>query len=263
MLGEQIISNVNTYEPIIDKEKCISCGICSTSCWRGIYVKTDDGMTVDYEKLKSCIGCMECYKVCPTGALNMTDMKYKDLPMKINSFYELAELRQSTRDYSSKEVSRDLLIQLAETVRLAPTIRNAQQFKMIIIDDIELRKEFADKAICYENAHVNSFAKIDLPCFVLFVREKIKPDQINKAFDGFEINFDMGCLGAHFILGAADLGLSTCLIGRFDNKAAEEMFGLEEGCAAFAVAVGYAAKDSYIRKKYRKEFDEVISFNQY
>lgn len=263
MLGEQIISEKNTYEPIIDKEKCTKCGICEQSCWRGIFKKTDGAIVIDYKALESCIGCMECYKVCPTGALYMTEQTYKKRPEEIHSFYELCEVRQSCRDYSDKPVTREQLVQLAETIRLAPTMRNAQQFHLILIDDPDLRREFAEKAICYENAHVNSFTKIDLPYFALFIREKIKPGQINKSFDGFDINFDMGCLGAHFILAAAEMGLSTCLIGRFDNRAAEEMFGLEEGGAAFAVAIGYAAKNDTIRKKYRKEFDELITFNKY
>ena len=262
MLGAQIISDVNTYKPLIDKSKCINCGACVRNCWRGIYAKTEEGIQVDQGRLKSCIGCMECFKLCPTGALSIIEEVYMERPSEIHDFYTLCEVRQSCRDYLDKPVSREQLVQLAEVVRLAPTIRNAQQYKMIIIDDYALRKTFADKVICHENATANSFAKIDLPYFVLFVREKIKEGAINTAKDGFEINYDMGCLGSYFTLAATEMGLSTCIIGRFDNEAAEKMFHIEKGGAAFVVAVGYARSNT-IRKKYRKEFKDVISFNKY
>ena len=270
MSQKSFMSEKNTYHAKIDVETCVSCGACVESCWRGIYEKGTDEIQIREDKTSACIGCLECQHCCPTGALQVEDHvleKYDSFTKaNITSFYELAEVRQSVRNYKAEEVPMEDIMKIIETVNLAPTIRNAQQFKIIVVDDLELRKSLINNVICHADdtglRHANSFTKKSIPKFVLFVRESIKPGQINTAKPGFEINFDMGCLGAYFILQAAEMGIATCLIGRFDFSSAEKLFGLEEGAAAFIVAMGYPEKD-YVRVKYRKELENFVCINEY
>ena len=58
-------------KPAIDKEKCISCGLCVKVC-------PNRAITLDEEtkkpriSLSRCIFCGECAEVCPRKAITMT-----------------------------------------------------------------------------------------------------------------------------------------------------------------------------------------------
>ena len=52
--------------PKLDKEACISCGLCDKSCVPGAISMGDDNKPVFSDA--PCIWCGDCLKVCPTGA---------------------------------------------------------------------------------------------------------------------------------------------------------------------------------------------------
>jgi hypothetical protein len=54
--------------PVIDAEKCISCGICEKKCNYGA-IETPSTAVIDESK---CIGCAGCIAVCPKGAIENT-----------------------------------------------------------------------------------------------------------------------------------------------------------------------------------------------
>jgi formate hydrogenlyase subunit 6/NADH:ubiquinone oxidoreductase subunit I len=59
------------WNPVIDESKCIGCGMCATSCGRGVY-------KFDYENKKSkvanptncMVACITCANLCPVGAIS-------------------------------------------------------------------------------------------------------------------------------------------------------------------------------------------------
>lgn len=74
------------YVPVFDKEKCINCGLCDSTCpdlafqfVKGIY-KEKEAMVnigIDYHH---CKGCLRCVEICPTNAL--TEKFEKDVDIK-------------------------------------------------------------------------------------------------------------------------------------------------------------------------------------
>jgi formate hydrogenlyase subunit 6/NADH:ubiquinone oxidoreductase subunit I len=58
------------WNPVIDESKCIGCGLCVTSCGRGVY-------KYDYKNKKSkvvnptncMVACQTCANLCPMGAI--------------------------------------------------------------------------------------------------------------------------------------------------------------------------------------------------
>jgi formate hydrogenlyase subunit 6/NADH:ubiquinone oxidoreductase subunit I len=58
------------WNPVIDESKCIGCGMCVTSCGRGVY-------KYDYKNKKSkvvnptncMVACQTCANLCPMGAI--------------------------------------------------------------------------------------------------------------------------------------------------------------------------------------------------
>ncbi len=50
----------------INRDKCLSCGICRTVCLQNAVILKDNSYIIDEPK---CIGCMECSKVCLASAI--------------------------------------------------------------------------------------------------------------------------------------------------------------------------------------------------
>ena len=59
------------WNPNIDESKCLGCGMCATSCTRGVY-------KFDYKNRKSkvvnplncMVACQTCANLCPAGAIS-------------------------------------------------------------------------------------------------------------------------------------------------------------------------------------------------
>ncbi|PIT94819.1 4Fe-4S ferredoxin [Candidatus Falkowbacteria bacterium CG10_big_fil_rev_8_21_14_0_10_39_9] len=62
------------WNPVVDENKCIGCGMCATSCGRGVY-------KFDYENKKSkvanpnncMVACITCANLCPVGAISFVE----------------------------------------------------------------------------------------------------------------------------------------------------------------------------------------------
>jgi len=52
---------------VIDKEKCIGCGVCVDQCPAGAIIQEGDKYRIDREK---CTECGSCVDVCPVGAIS-------------------------------------------------------------------------------------------------------------------------------------------------------------------------------------------------
>lgn len=57
-----------SQRPVVDKEKCISCGLCYVYCPDLAIVFEGDDYKVN---LDYCKGCGICAKQCPKGAITM------------------------------------------------------------------------------------------------------------------------------------------------------------------------------------------------
>lgn len=265
MLGEQIIirkTNEVYYKPVIDKDKCLRCGLCVKQCTRDVLALKDDGPEIVPAQAQFCIGCMSCYFICPVQAVTVADKKYKIAKSGTMPFYELAENRQSIRHFSDQTVDHDDLVKCVEAMRLAPTGRNCEQWKMIIVEDVLVRRQIAE-AICYEGSRVNMFAKEDLPVFAVLLQESPVQSLNSMPLGAPGLYFDSGTLTSYFCLQATEIGLSTCIMGNYDRDSVRKILNIPETSeSVMIIAVGYAVQD-YTRYKLRKSLNEVLSFNQY
>lgn len=64
-----------TERPVLDKEKCVKCGLCWIHCPDAAIRLTEDGY---YEAdLYYCKGCGICASICPVGAITMIEEEEK------------------------------------------------------------------------------------------------------------------------------------------------------------------------------------------
>ncbi|MGM0619685.1 MAG: nitroreductase family protein [Bacteroidota bacterium] len=179
-------------------------------------------------------------------------------------FQELIKSRQSVRRYQNKPVERAKIEKLTEAVHLAPSACNSQPWKLIFVDEPELKSKVA-KATFNKAISFNKFAT-EAPVIAVLVMEKAKLiAQIGGGIKNKEYpQYDIGIAAAHFCLQAAELGLGTCMIGWFDEKKIQQLLNIpKKRKIGLLITLGYPPEDYKVRKKIRKPTDEICGFNSY
>jgi nitroreductase len=180
------------------------------------------------------------------------------------TFQELINLRQSVRKYSELPVEREKIDKIIEAVHIAPSACNSQPWKIIIVDEPELKNEVA-KATFSKTISFNKFT-VEAPVIAVLVIEKAKLiAQIGGSIKDMEYpQIDIGIASAHFCLQAAELGLGTCMIGWFDEKKIRQLLKIpEKRKIGLVITLGYSPENYKVRKKIRKSFDDICGFNKY
>jgi nitroreductase len=172
--------------------------------------------------------------------------------------------RRSVRAYQPRPVEREKLEELAQAFRAAPSASNQQPWKLVIVDDRELKDRVAGatygKAIAF-----NRFAQ-GAPVIAAVVIEPPRIlNRIGAALQGREYPLiDIGIAAAQLALRAADLGLGTCMLGWFDERRIKKLLGVPPSRRVGLVAtIGYPAEGAAQGNKSRKPIDEVRSYNRY
>ena len=179
------------------------------------------------------------------------------------SFTDLVLKRRSVRRFSDKPVKREDILACLEAARLAPSACNSQPWKFIVVDDPGKRARLAGR-IFSGLYSMNEFAK-NAPVIIAVVSEKMKflaavGAQVRKT--EYYLT-DIGIAGEHFVLRARELGLGTCWIGWFDEKALKEELGVpKDRKVDVVIALGYPAEDQVVPKN-RKSLAEIGAFNRY
>lgn len=117
----------------IDERTCTQCGICAKACPVGI-INLSEGFPSTIEKIeKGCITCGHCVAACPTTALSHCRMSpeacepldagWRLTPEQVGG---LIKGRRSVRNFRPQPLSTDLITDLLDIVRHAPTGMNSQ-----------------------------------------------------------------------------------------------------------------------------------------
>lgn len=178
-------------------------------------------------------------------------------------FSELIHTRRSIRSYSQKPVEQWKIDQLVEAVRLAPSASNSQPWKLIVVDDRELKNKVA-KVTYSTLVSFNKFVP-QAPILAVITIEKPKIiTQIGGRLKDREFPLiDIGIASAHFCLQAADLGLGTCMIGWFDEAKIKEILSIPENIrVGLIITLGYEGPGK-LKKRVRKSRNQMCSVNHY
>jgi len=179
-------------------------------------------------------------------------------------FKKLIIRRQSVRKYQNKPVEKEKIEQLIEAVHVAPSACNSQPWKLIIVDEPELKSRVA-KATFNKAISFNKFA-IESPVIAVLVIEKAKLiAQIGGSIKNQEYpQYDIGIAAEHFCLQATELGLGTCMLGWFNEKKIQKLLNIpNKRKIGLVITLGYPPEGYKQRKKIRKPVSEIYSFNSY
>ncbi len=175
-------------------------------------------------------------------------------------FLDLVKKRRSCRNYSSRDVSKEMIERCIEAARLAPSACNSQPWRFIVVRDGKLREQIAEKAFSGMYS-MNAFAK-QAPILIFVIREASKfAAQCAQTFKGIQYSFiDIGIACEHLVLQASEEGLSTCWIGWFDDRGVKETLGIpKKEKVEIVISLGYAQEDK-IKDKNRKELSKIVEY---
>ncbi|HUW13946.1 MAG TPA: nitroreductase family protein, partial [Anaerolineae bacterium] len=122
----------------------------------------------------------------------------------------LLKARRSIRRYHPDPVPDEMVEQLLEAGRWAPSASNRQPWHIIVIRDEVIRQQVAENAAAF----VIRWAQAgEAPLLLLLCGDAGNP--VYRRF----LHEDLGLAGAQIMLQAHALGLGTCWIGGLDRAA--------------------------------------------
>jgi len=184
---------------------------------------------------------------------------------------DLIKKRRSVRDFLDKPVEREKIMTCLEAARLAPSACNAQPWRFIVVDDKEIKDRLCDKAFggIYS---FNAFCK-KAPVIVVVLSERTRfltaTSRFVSAVGGTLRRtkyylVDIGIASEHFVLQAEELGLGTCWIGWFNERAVKRILKIPRyEKIDIIIALGYYDKKKVSSQHNRRPINRIVSFNSY
>lgn len=122
----------------IDKEKCISCGLCMKDC-----VSANIDIVTEKANIKreTCLMCGHCIAICPQNAVTMDeypmadvkDYKQKDFIIEPEQLLNFIKFRRSVRQFKKEPIEDEKLIKIIEAGRFTATGSNRQDVSYIVV----------------------------------------------------------------------------------------------------------------------------------
>lgn len=159
--------------------------------------------------------------------------------------------RRSIRKYLDRPIEEDKLVQVLEAARLAPSARNAQLWKFVVVRDKAQREKLA-KATKYQFI-------AEAPVIIAGVA--LDPERLMQCeVPAYAV--DLAIAMTNITLAACALGLGTCWIGGFDQQVAREALGIPERYKVVELMpLGYPAENPEARS--RKSLDEIVCYDRF
>jgi len=167
-------------------------------------------------------------------------------------FSELITNRYSVRGYKPDLIEDEVLQQVLEAARMAPTAANMQPFQLIVIHTKGRQDELRR---IYDRDWFVQAPIIIVACGIPS-KAWVRHDKANYGV------VDVAIIMDHLILGATAQGLGTCWIGAFNPEAAREILGLPEDVDPIVMTpLGYP--DDTPRPKERKPLQELVRYERW
>ena len=171
-----------------------------------------------------------------------------------NNLLSIISKRKSIRGYLDKNVEKEKLNYLIEAFRQAPSAKNLQPWKLIIVDDKKIIKRLVPA--CKDQSFISEAPIVIVACAF----EEEAYGVIGGYLNSYPL--DIGIAFEHLVLAATEQGLGTCWIGAFFEEKVKEVLGVPDKVRVVALTpLGYPDDDG--RNKTRKTFDEIVSYNKF
>lgn len=166
--------------------------------------------------------------------------------------YEAIGRRRSIRKYQPRKVENDKLDRVLEAGRLAPSAKNLQEWRFVVVRDEGRRKRLAEAAkgqTFVGEAPVVIAACATVTDYVMTCGQLTYPIDLAIAVD-------------HMTLAATAEGLGTCWIGAFYEEEVKRILKIPPEVRVVALLpIGYPAEEPSARP--RKDRDDIVTFESW
>ena len=164
------------------------------------------------------------------------------------SLLDLILSRRSIRRYENKDISEEVLQQILETGRQAPSAANRQPIHFVIVKDHDILKNLCDNLI-------TRFVKY-APVAIVGCAD------VKSLLTGRWAVVDATIAMQNMVIAAWTLGIGSWWIGACNEEKVKELLKIPDKWKVVAlVTLGYPAEQPKPRKK--KSFEEMFSFNSF
>lgn len=165
---------------------------------------------------------------------------------------EAIKKRRSVRDYREREIPENVLREIMQAGRLAPSARNQQAWKFIVIQDENIKEKIMEA--CRNRSFVGQAPVVIAGCATN--TSHIMPNGVPSYPVDLAIALD------HISLQAADLGLGTCWIGGFEQEKMKEILHIPENVTVVCLmTLGYPKEEGF--RGGRKPLEDIFCYNYY
>ena len=167
-------------------------------------------------------------------------------------FSELVKARYSCKKYSDRSVEPEKISAILAAGRLAPTAKNLQEQHVYVVQSAEKLSIIDEVTPCRYGAGT--------VLVVAFDAKNVFTYPGGKRDSGVE---DATIVATHMILAAANEGVDSCWINKFDPGQLAEKLGLPENEEILMLMdLGYAAPEAGPLPKHfdRKPLEETVSY---
>ena len=172
------------------------------------------------------------------------------------NFLDIAQNRQSCRGYDElRPVEQEKLDAILQSTRLSPSACNGQPYHFTIC-----RGETAKQvAAATQGMGMNKFSSQAPVLIVISEMPYVKSAALGAKVKGNDYrSIDIGIACAYLTAEATAQGLSTCILGWFDDDKIRKICDLSHP-VRLVITLGYA-KDEIIRDKKRKDTADLVTY---
>ncbi len=166
--------------------------------------------------------------------------------------FQAIKSRKSIRSYQDRPIEEEKLLRVLEAGRLAPSAKNLQEWKFVIVKDKELRKKLVAAA---NNQRFIAEAPVVIAGCATLVDYVMSCGQ-------YAYPIDLAIAMDHMTLQAVEEGLGTCWIGSFKEDEVKKLLNIPpEVRIVELLTLGYP--ETIPPARARKKLEETICFDRW
>lgn len=179
--------------------------------------------------------------------------------------FEAIKARKSVRRYLPTPLPAGRLDQIFTAVQLAPSWRNGQCWKFVVVDEPEKKKQLIRCTSVFNQSWLGQEYALVVAC----------GDPAHSGFRNDQSYYlvDVAIAMEHLVLAATALGLGTCWIGAFDEQKVKSLLKIPPEYRVVALTpLGYPAEEEglvgkitqgIVKSRRRKPLSDVYVMNQW
>jgi nitroreductase len=215
----------------------------------------------------------------PHVQLEHNNADFETLKLRSKDFYLSMNKRRSIRDFSSRDIPKEVIENIVKTASTAPSGAHKQPWTFCIISNPELKKKIREAAEkeeqeSYQNRMSDQWLKdlepigtdwqkpfLETVPYIIVVFKKIYDEEEGQKKTNYYVNESVGIACGFLISAIHQAGLATLTHTPSPMNFLSEILERPKNERPFLlVPVGYPAEETYVPKLERKGLSEIAKF---